>query len=103
MVRGGSHSGNVSALELAQADLLDILSSDYVPSSLLTAAFDLVEKAGWTLPRAIATVSAEPAKKAGLHDRGVIAPGLRADFVRVTMMDALPVPRATYREGQRVV
>ncbi|GAB2882809.1 alpha-D-ribose 1-methylphosphonate 5-triphosphate diphosphatase [Paraburkholderia jirisanensis] len=103
VVRGGSHSGNVSALELAQAGLLDILSSDYVPSSLMTAAFDLVEKAGWTLPRAIATVSAEPAKKAGLHDRGVIAPGLRADFVRVTMMDALPVPRSTYRAGERVV
>jgi alpha-D-ribose 1-methylphosphonate 5-triphosphate diphosphatase len=103
VVRGGSHSGNVSALELAKADLLDILSSDYVPSSLLTAAFELVEKAGWTLPRAMRTVSAEPARAAGLHDRGSIAPGLRADFVRVTMMDALPVPRATWRAGVRVV
>jgi alpha-D-ribose 1-methylphosphonate 5-triphosphate diphosphatase len=103
IVRGGSHSGNVSALELAKADLLDILSSDYVPSSLLTAVFDLVDKAGWTLPRAMATVSAEPARTAGLHDRGAIAPGLRADFVRVTMLDTLPVPRATYREGARIV
>jgi alpha-D-ribose 1-methylphosphonate 5-triphosphate diphosphatase len=103
IVRGGSHSGNVSALELAKADLLDILSSDYVPSSLLTAVFDLVEKADWTLPRAMATVSAEPARTAGLHDRGAIAPGLRADFVRVTMLDTLPVPRATYREGARIV
>src|ERR1700692_3685184 len=74
IVRGGSHSGNVSALELAKADLLDILSSDYVPSSLLTAAFELVEKAGWTLPRAMASVSAEPARTVGLHDRGAIAP-----------------------------
>ena len=103
IVRGGSHSGNVSALELAKAELLDILSSDYVPSSLLTAAFELVDKAGWTLPRAIATVSAEPARTAGLHDRGMIAPGLRADFVRVTMLDSLPVPRATYRAGARIV
>ncbi|MEQ5842212.1 alpha-D-ribose 1-methylphosphonate 5-triphosphate diphosphatase [Paraburkholderia acidicola] len=103
IVRGGSHSGNVSALELAKAELLDILSSDYVPSSLLTAAFELVDKAGWTLPRAIATVSAEPARTAGLHDRGMIAPGLRADFVRVTMLDTLPVPRATYRAGARIV
>jgi alpha-D-ribose 1-methylphosphonate 5-triphosphate diphosphatase len=103
IVRGGSHSGNVSALELAKADLLDILSSDYVPSSLLTAVFELVEKAGWTLPRAMARVSAEPARTAGLHDRGAIAPGLRADFVRVTMLDTLPVPRATYREGARIV
>ena len=103
IVRGGSHSGNVSALELARADLLDILSSDYVPSSLLTAVFELVDKAGWSLPRAMATVSAEPARSAGLHDRGAIEPGLRADFVRVTMLDALPVPRATYREGTRIV
>lgn len=103
IVRGGSHSGNVSALELAEAGLLDILSSDYVPSSLLTAAFELVDKAGWTLPQGIATVSAEPARSAGLHDRGAIEPGLRADFVRVTMLDALPVPRATYRAGLRIV
>ncbi|NPT43608.1 alpha-D-ribose 1-methylphosphonate 5-triphosphate diphosphatase [Paraburkholderia sp. 1N] len=103
IVRGGSHSGNVSALELAKAELLDILSSDYVPSSLLSAAFELVEKAGWTLPRAMASVSAEPARTVGLHDRGAIAPGLRADFVRVRMHDALPVPRATWRAGERVV
>jgi len=103
VVRGGSHSGNVSALELARADLLDILSSDYVPSSLLTAVFDLVEKAGWSLPRAMSTVSAEPARTAGLSDRGAIEAGLRADFVRVTMLGALPVPRATYRGGVRIV
>jgi alpha-D-ribose 1-methylphosphonate 5-triphosphate diphosphatase len=103
IVRGGSHSGNVSALELAKAGLLDILSSDYVPSSLLTAVFELVAKADWSLPRAMATVSAEPARSAGLHDRGSITPGLRADFVRVTMLDALPIPRATYRAGARIV
>ncbi|MEN8500363.1 MULTISPECIES: alpha-D-ribose 1-methylphosphonate 5-triphosphate diphosphatase [Paraburkholderia] len=103
IVRGGSHSGNVSALELARAGLLDILSSDYVPSSLLTAVFELVDKAGWSLPRAMATVSAEPARTAGLQDRGAIEPGLRADFVRVTMLGALPVPRATYRAGARIV
>ncbi|MFL9935362.1 alpha-D-ribose 1-methylphosphonate 5-triphosphate diphosphatase [Paraburkholderia sp. RL18-103-BIB-C] len=103
IVRGGSHSGNVSALELAKAGLLDILSSDYVPSSLLTAAFELVDKAGWTLPRAIATVSAEPARRVGLSDRGAIAPGLRADFVRVKVHDGLPVPRATWRAGERIV
>ncbi len=102
IVRGGSHSGNVSALELAKADLLDILSSDYVPSSLLTAVFELVEKAGWTLPRAMATVSAEPAKALACMIAARSKPGLRADFVRVTMLDTLPVPRATYVLGERV-
>jgi alpha-D-ribose 1-methylphosphonate 5-triphosphate diphosphatase len=102
VVRGGSHSGNVSALELAQENLLDILSSDYVPSSLMIAAFDLVRKAGWSLPRAISTVSSAPAHAAGLTDRGAIAVGLRADFVRVATAGDLPVPRATYRAGMRV-
>ncbi len=102
VVRGGSHSGNVSALDMARAGMLDILSSDYVPSSLLTAAFELVDKAGWTLPQAIRTISAAPAKAAGLADRGAIATGLRADFVRVAMADRLPVPRATFLEGRRV-
>jgi alpha-D-ribose 1-methylphosphonate 5-triphosphate diphosphatase len=102
VVRGGSHSGNVSALEMAKSGLLDILSSDYVPSSLLTATFDLVDKAGWTLPQAMRTVSSAPANAAGLTDRGAIAVGLRADFVRVAMADRLPIARATFLEGRRV-
>lgn len=80
IVRGGSHSGNVSAMALAKAGLLDILSSDYVPSGLLSAAIML--HAEWdNLPRAIATVTKNPAAAVGLHDRGVIAQGLRADLM----------------------
>jgi alpha-D-ribose 1-methylphosphonate 5-triphosphate diphosphatase len=101
VVRGGSHSGNVSALQLAKEGLLDILSSDYVPSSLMMAAFQLVREAGWPLPRAIATVSDAPAKAVGLEDRGAIDVGLRADIVRVGLSGALPVPRATYVRGAR--
>jgi alpha-D-ribose 1-methylphosphonate 5-triphosphate diphosphatase len=102
VVRGGSHSGNVSAVELAHEGLLDILSSDYVPSSLLMAAFDLSRLAQWTLPRAVATVSATPAKASGLTDRGAIEIGLRADCVRVGVTGTMPVPRATYLEGKRI-
>ncbi|SFT83423.1 alpha-D-ribose 1-methylphosphonate 5-triphosphate diphosphatase [Paraburkholderia aspalathi] len=102
VVRGGSHSGNVSALDLAEEGLLDILSSDYIPSSLMMAVFELQRKVGWSLPRAIATVSEAPATAVGLNDRGAIKTGLRADFVRVRVNDNLPVPRATYVLGQRV-
>lgn len=97
-VRGGSHSGNVSASELAQQGLLDILSSDYVPASLLHAAF-LLQQDGYTLPQAIATVSARPAQETGLADRGVIAPGLRADMLRVRMFDDIPVIISAWRAG----
>ncbi|MFM0050546.1 alpha-D-ribose 1-methylphosphonate 5-triphosphate diphosphatase [Caballeronia grimmiae] len=102
IVRGGSHSGNVSAMELAREGLLDILSSDYVPSSLLIAVFDLVDGAGWSLPRAVSAVSWAPAHAAGLRDRGALAVGLRADFVRVARAQGLVVPRETYRAGLRV-
>jgi alpha-D-ribose 1-methylphosphonate 5-triphosphate diphosphatase len=103
VVRGGSHSGNVAAAELARLGLLDSLSSDYVPSSLLMAAFRLVPEAGFSVPQAVATVTLSPARAAGLEDRGAIAPGLRADLVQVRMAGEHPVVRALWREGMRVV
>ena len=85
MVKGGSHSGNVSAAELAQLDLLDILSSDYVPSSLLMATFMLGGLDGWTLAKAVRTVTRNPARAIGMGDRGEVAVGQRADILRVRM------------------
>lgn len=102
LVRGGSHSGNVSALELAESKLLDALSSDYVPSGLLQAAFVLHRKSGLTLPEAIAKVSLNPAEMLGFSDRGLITPGRRADLVQVSIYDDLPVVRTVWREGRRV-
>lgn len=103
LVRGGSHTGNVSAEALARAGLLDILSSDYVPSSLLWAAFDLARRVpAIGLPEAVRMVTKTPAEVAGLSDRGEIAEGRRADLVRVGLAGAIPVAKATYREGRRV-
>lgn len=103
LVRGGSHSGNVSAAELAQHDLLDILSSDYVPASLLAGAFLLHTARGWALPKAIATVTANPARAVDLTDRGALAPGRRADLLQVARRpDHAPHVRATWFGGRRV-
>lgn len=102
VVRGGSHSGNVAALTLAKAGLLDILSSDYVPASLLHAAYLLTEQAGWALPQAIATVTRNPARSVGLADRGVIAVGQRADLVQVRPLDGLPLVQTVWNNGKRV-
>lgn len=102
LVRGGSHSGNVSALHLAKLDLLDALSSDYVPHALLHGAFLLREAAGWPLARAVATASHNPARLAGFEDRGAIAVGQRADLVRVRERHGVPVPLATWRGGERI-
>lgn len=104
LVRGGSHSGNVSAGELADIGALDILSSDYVPFSMLQAAFALGERDGWSLPRAIATVSANPAAAVQLDDRGRLETGLRGDVVRVRCPapGAIPVVAGVWSEGRRV-
>ncbi|GLS06058.1 phosphonate metabolism protein PhnM [Chitiniphilus shinanonensis] len=102
VVRGGSHSGNVAATELARAGLLDVLSSDYVPASLLHAAFMLADEPGWSLPRALATVTRTPARLVGMDDRGELAPGLRADVIRVRATPHTPLVRGVWRAGQRV-
>lgn len=103
LVRGGSHTGNASAEDLARQGLLDILSSDYVPASLLWAPFDLTRRVPTiSLPEAVRLVTKNPAEAASLSDRGEIAPGKRADLVRVAMAGDIPVARAVWREGQRV-
>ena len=104
VVRGGSHSGNVSALDLARDGLLDILSSDYVPMSLIHGAFILARAdVGFDLPAAIRTVSTTPAARVGLDDRGRIAPGLRADLVRVRDTGDMPLVRGVWCRGERVI
>lgn len=103
LIRGGSHSGNIAAGALAEAGMLDILSSDYIPSSLLMGAFRLTdERFGIPLPEAIATVTSTPAAAAGLTDRGSIEPDLRADLVRVRMVEGRPIVRGVWVEGERV-
>jgi alpha-D-ribose 1-methylphosphonate 5-triphosphate diphosphatase len=103
VVRGKSHSGNISATDLVRANLLDILSSDYVPFALLQAAFILPQRVeGLALPAALATVTRNPARAAGLDDRGEIDIGKRADLVQVRVIDGLPVVRGVWRQGVRV-
>jgi alpha-D-ribose 1-methylphosphonate 5-triphosphate diphosphatase len=102
MVLGRSHSGNVSALELARAGLLDILSSDYVPGSLLHGAFLLHTTIGWGLPGAMNLITRNPARVAGLEDRGELAFGKRADLVQVREHEGIPVIRGVWRNGEKI-
>ena len=102
LVRGGSHSGNVSAAELARAGLVDIIASDYVPPAMIEAAWRLVAVAGMALPMAVATITANPARALGLHDRGRIEPGLRADLVRLRLFGETPIVEAVWCGGARI-
>jgi alpha-D-ribose 1-methylphosphonate 5-triphosphate diphosphatase len=101
VVRGGSHSGGVSVAELAEKDLLDGLSSDYVPASLLQAVLKLRDKHGVALPAAMAKVTWKVADILGLDDRGHLKPGLRADLVRFRALGPTPVIAAVWSQGRR--
>ena len=104
LVLGGSHSGNIAAIDLLRDGQADILSSDYVPASLMESIFKLSAAGlGISLPQAVRLASRNPARAVGLCDRGEIAPERRADFVRVRLLDGAPVVRAVWREGERVV
>jgi alpha-D-ribose 1-methylphosphonate 5-triphosphate diphosphatase len=102
IVRGKSHSGNISALELASNGVLDIISSDYVPCAMLWGALKLHTDAGLPLPAAVATVTRNPARATGFEDRGEIRAGLRADVIRVKPMDTGPLVRDVWRRGEKV-
>ncbi len=107
VVRGQSHSGNVAARTLIENQCLDVLSSDYVPASLLQAVFVLCsEPAILSVPEAVAIATRNPARTLGMQDRGEINTGLRADLVRVAHyphQDSAPIVRGVWRDGQRVL
>ncbi|MBO3762122.1 alpha-D-ribose 1-methylphosphonate 5-triphosphate diphosphatase [Ciceribacter sp. L1K22] len=104
VVRGGSQSGNIAVRDLLLQNLIDIMASDYVPRSMLDAAFMIADdpELDFDLPAALRMVTKTPAEAAGLSDRGEIAVGKRADLVRIGLHDGHPYPKQIWREGIRV-
>jgi alpha-D-ribose 1-methylphosphonate 5-triphosphate diphosphatase len=103
IVRGGSHSGNVAAKDLVRAGAVDAFASDYVPPSLIEAAFQCAREEAITLPTAVAMISDHPARMSGLPDRGRLQVGMRADMVHVRLHGTLPIVRQVWRAGERVI
>ncbi len=104
IVRGGSHSGNVAAHHLATLGVLDILSSDYYPASLLDAAFRIAadETNTFSLPQAVMLMTGNPARALGLADRGQIAEGKRADLVLAHRHNGHVYVKNVWRQGRQV-
>jgi alpha-D-ribose 1-methylphosphonate 5-triphosphate diphosphatase len=102
MVRGESHSGNISANDLAASSLLDGFSSDYMPISLLHSAFVLHQRVGVDLPVAVATVTANIAAMIKLEDRGALQVGKKADLIQVRMVDGLPLVKSIWKNGRLI-
>lgn len=99
IVRGGSHSGGISAASLAELGILDGLSSDYVPASLLQAVVKLEQKHGIALADAMALITAKVADMVGLTDRGRLKQGLRADIIRFRVLGSTPVLQGLWSGG----
>ncbi|MCC4265210.1 alpha-D-ribose 1-methylphosphonate 5-triphosphate diphosphatase [Oceanimonas baumannii] len=102
VVRGGSHSGNVAAHELATLGVLDVLSSDYYPGSLLEAVFRLAfdERNALALAETVRLATRNPAHSLGLTDRGVLAEGKRADLVLARQYDDQVFPARVWCRGE---
>jgi alpha-D-ribose 1-methylphosphonate 5-triphosphate diphosphatase len=103
LILGGSHSGNVSALELIQYGLVDIISSDYVPQSLIQAMFLIAQSQDQPLYEVMRLFTLNPAKAIGLDgDRGSLEVGKRADFVTLQHDGVAPRLTSVVCQGQRV-
>jgi alpha-D-ribose 1-methylphosphonate 5-triphosphate diphosphatase len=100
-LRGTSMSGNLSALDAARAGLLTILAADYHPAAFLLGALKIAEASGGNVAKAVAMTGRNPARAAGLMDRGEIAIGQRADLI-VVEAGEVPRIRATFRGGRVV-
>ncbi|MEO0855080.1 MAG: alpha-D-ribose 1-methylphosphonate 5-triphosphate diphosphatase, partial [Cyanobacteria bacterium J06648_11] len=103
LVLGGSHSGNISAMELVGLDLVDIISSDYVPRSLLQSVFLIAKQTGKPLYEAMRVATSNPAHAIALDsDRGSLEVGKRADFITVRDDGIVPQLTAVFSQGNRV-
>jgi alpha-D-ribose 1-methylphosphonate 5-triphosphate diphosphatase len=103
VVRGGSHTSGPSAAEMVRDGLCTVLTSDYYYPALLHAAFRLVREGICDLGAAWALVSTNPARLTGLDDRGVLAPGKRADIIAVVADETLPRIAAVFAGGRPVL
>ncbi len=102
ILRGKSQSGAVRALDAVLAGAADCLCADYHPATLIVAVFRLPELAGISLADAVRLVSANPARAAGLTDRGEIDVGKRADLAAVAHINGLAQASSVFSAGKLV-
>ena len=100
VLRGGSHAGCPGAAEMVRKGLCTVLASDYYYPALLLAPFRLAEEGILPLEEAWALVSANPARAAGLDDRGALGEGMRADILLVDPSGPVPRPAAALAAGR---
>ncbi|MFC5530073.1 alpha-D-ribose 1-methylphosphonate 5-triphosphate diphosphatase [Cohnella yongneupensis] len=99
IVRGGSHDGNMKAVDAIKQGAANIICSDYHPASLLHAIFAL-ESEGVALPDAVAMGTLAPARMLGRDKEiGSIEAGKRADLIIVRKTRGVPLVSETLVDG----
>lgn len=101
IVRGGSQSGNIAAIELVKEGVCKYLCSDYHPTSMLQAVYRMKEDANLPLSHGFSMITSTPAAYANLDDRGAIAEGKRADII---VIDDSNIPKVvlTIKDGESI-
>ena len=101
IVRGGSQSGNIAAIELVKEGVCKYLCSDYHPTSMLQAVYRMKEDANLDIAKGFSMVTSTPAAYANLEDRGEIKEGKRADII---VVDDTHIPKVvlTLKDGDSI-
>ena len=101
---GGSHSGNLSAVEAIREGAASVLVSDYYPQALLQSVFKLFHEKELTLWEAVKLVTKNPAEAVGLEKSiGTITPGKKADLLVVNDMGEFPVIEKVFVDGIKIL
>jgi alpha-D-ribose 1-methylphosphonate 5-triphosphate diphosphatase len=104
VILGGSHSGNLSALEAIREGCADILCSDYYPAALLHSAFMLEEKGIVSLPEAVRMLTLNPALAMGIAgDYGSVEAGKKADLLVVQKIQGCPMVYTCFTDGHNTL
>ncbi|MFK2821617.1 alpha-D-ribose 1-methylphosphonate 5-triphosphate diphosphatase [Arcobacter sp. YIC-80] len=101
IVRGGSQSGNIAAIDLVKEGVCKYLCSDYHPTSMLQAVYRMKEDANLDIAKGFSMVTSTPARYANLEDRGEIKEGKRADII---VVDDTHIPKVvlTLKDGDSI-
>lgn len=103
VVLGRSTSGNLSSCDAINADIVNVLCSDYNPQSMLYSVFILWKQGIMTLPDAVSMISLNPAMAVGMGDTiGSIEIGKRADILIVSEQIGIPMVTCTIVNGNIV-
>ncbi|RXJ70313.1 alpha-D-ribose 1-methylphosphonate 5-triphosphate diphosphatase [Halarcobacter ebronensis] len=101
IVRGGSQSGNIAAIDLVKEGVCKYLCSDYHPTSMLQAVYRMKKDANLDIAKGFSMITSTPAKYANLDDRGELKEGKRADII---VIDDTNIPKVilTIKDGESI-